>query len=460
MTLTASTSTLPAGSWTAIIEVAAADASIVPATLTVTANVNAPVRAPGIVASPAAVTVSAVEGGADPAPEVIAITNGGGGTLDGLALAIRYDAGQPTGWLNAVLGGPAAPTNITAQATTGTLVAGTYGATIEVSSPVAGNSPLAIDVAFTVLSPPSIVVSATSVAFSDVVGGSGPPSQAIDVTNGGGGTLDGLSLAVTYGSGKTPWLGATLSGSTAPASIDLQPVTGSLAAGTYTATVEVTSATAANSPVSIDVTFTVAAAPVPPAIALSTGSLVFGAAVGGVDPAAQSVDVTNGGGGTLDGLGISVAYAAGQPTGWLSASIASATAPTTIIVQPATGQLAPGTYDATITVASAVASNSPATIDVTFTVATPPTAPTLLSATEHHHHAELKWQDNSSDETSFIVQRSLQASGGGWTDVVTLQANTTSYRDDAVTRGLLYYYRIAACNAAGCSISNVLSVAI
>ena len=84
---------------------------------------------------------------------------------------------------------------------------------------------------------------------------------------------------------------------------------------------------------------------------------------------------------------------------------------------------------------------------------------TLLSATEHHHHAELKWQDNSSNETSFVVQRSLQAAGG-WTDIVTLQANTTSYRDDAVTRGLLYYYRIEACNAAGCTFSNVLSVAI
>lgn len=454
LTITASTSALAPGSYSALIEIAATDASIAPAVLTVTLNATAAVQAPGIGASRSAIAVSAIEGGANPAAEAIAITNTGGGTLNGLATAIRYDAGQPTGWLDATLGGTTAPTTMTAQATTGTLVAGTYGATIEVSSPAAPNSPLALDVTFTVTRPTTIAVSSTAVGFSDVIGGSNPPSQAIDVTNGGGGTLNGLSLTVTYGSGTPTWLNASLSGPVAPASLNLQAVTGALSTGTYTAKVEISSAAAGNSPVSIDVTFTVRT---PPSIALSSSSLTFQGLVGGQNPQSQSVDVTNAGGGTLDGLVATVTYGAGQPGGWLSLALSSMTAPTTLAVQADVGSLAAGSYNATIDVSSVVASNSPQTIDVSFTLTQPPAAPVLISAVEHKHHADLEWQDNSGNETSFIVQRSLQATSG-WSNIATLNANTTTYKDDKATRGLVYYYRIAACNPAGCSISNVLSV--
>lgn len=457
LTLIASTSTLAAGSYSAFIEIAAADPSIPPSTLTVTLNANAPIMIPGIGASPQTVTLSAIEGGVNPAAAVIDVVNTGGGTLDRLAVAITYDAGQPTGWLNAALGGPTAPTNITAQATTGTLVAGAYGATIEVSSPAAGNSPLAIDVEFLVTGPPAIAVSATSLAFSDVAGGPNPQAQAIDVTNGGAGTLDGLAVSVAYGSSQpTGWLSTSIGSPTAPTKIDVQPVTGQLPPGTYDATLSVTSAVASNSPVSIDVMFTV---DTPPAIGLSGGSLTFQGVTGGANPQSQDVSITNSGGGTLDGLATTVRYAAGQPAGWLNLVLSGSAAPATLTVQPDLGSLVAGTYDASIDVTSAVAANSPQTIDVSFTLVTVllPAAPVLLTAEEHKHHADLTWQDNSSNETSFIVQRSLQATSG-WSGIATLQANDTDYRDNTGTRGVLYYYRIAACNLAGCAISNVLSV--
>jgi hypothetical protein len=436
--------------------VGAAAATIAPASVTVTLTATAPVQAPGIAASPAAVALSASEGGANPAAGVIAITNGGGGTLDGLALAIQYDAGQPTGWLAASLAGTAAPTSITAQATTGTLVAGTYGATIEVSSPAAANSPLAIDVTFTVAGPPVIALSTTTATFADVTGGSNPAAQVVDVTNGGGGTLDGLSATVKYGSGSTGWLNASPSGPLAPATLSLQPVTGSLSNGTYTATVEVSSSAAGNSPVSIDVAFTVHS---PPAIALSTGSLTFQAATGGPNPQFQTVDITNAGGGLLSGLAATVAYGAGQPPGWLNLQLSGTSAPAILTVQANAGSMPAGTYDATIDITSAGVPNSPQQIDVSFTLVAvqSPAAPVLVTAVEHKHHADLEWQDNSGNEDVFIVQRSLLVTSG-WSDIASLQPNTTSYKDNTGTRGLLYHYRIKACNLAGCTVSNVMSV--
>ena len=55
-----------------------------------------------------------------------------------------------------------------------------------------------------------------------------------------------------------------------------------------------------------------------PAIALSPGTLSFSAVQGNGNPPAQTVQVTNGGQGTLGNLAVgTVTYAAGQPTGWL-----------------------------------------------------------------------------------------------------------------------------------------------
>jgi hypothetical protein len=172
--------------------------------------------------------------------------------------------------------------------------------------------------------------------------------------------------------------------------------------------------------------------------------------------------VSNGGGGTLGDLGVTVLYDSGQPVGWLNASIGAGTAPTTITAQPVTGSLPAGTYGATIEVTSSQASNSPQTIDVTFQVAPglqPPTAPVLVKADGKKNHAALEWEDRSSNETSFVVQRT-QRQSSGWNAIATLPAGTTSYKDFDVDDDETYFYRIAACNAAGCSTSNEIEVEI
>lgn len=80
-----------------------------------------------------------------------------------------------------------------------------------------------------------------------------------------------------------------------------------------------------------------------------------------------------------------------------------------------------------------------------------PAAPSGLSATQTGTTTiDLAWTDNSDNETSFEIQRSLDGSTG-WTTVLTPAANATTASDSLLTEGTQYFYRIRATNAAGSS---------
>jgi hypothetical protein len=218
--------------------------------------------------------------------------------------------------------------------------------------------------------PATIALSAGSATFLDTAGTSDPVPQSINVTNGGGGVLSGLSVGtIAYGAGATGWLVASLAAATAPTTLTLQAAKGSLAVGTYTATVPVQAAAATNTPQNVSVTFTIAAAPT---IGLSAASVTFHDTLLTSDPATQTVSVTSAGG-TLSGLTLgTISYGAGG-TGWLTtASLNTTTTPATLTLGVAKGGLAAGTYTATIPVQAALAGNSPQNVSVTFTIAPPP----------------------------------------------------------------------------------------
>ncbi|TAF66139.1 MAG: T9SS C-terminal target domain-containing protein [Cytophagales bacterium] len=81
--------------------------------------------------------------------------------------------------------------------------------------------------------------------------------------------------------------------------------------------------------------------------------------------------------------------------------------------------------------------------------AVPPAVPTNLTANAASINSiQLNWTDNSTTETSFILQRSL-SSTTGFTDLITLNANTTTYTDPNLTTNTTYYYRIFATNGFG-----------
>ncbi len=369
MTLTVTPGSLGAGTYEASVEVVSGAANNSPQFVQVLFNVTS---GPLIDVTPDSVGFDAVQGGGNPATQTVTIDNPGTGALTGITTSVAYGPGQPTGWLSATLSGTAAPASLDLAATTGSLPGGTHTATVMVASPVASNSPRAVEVTFTVLTPaPSIVLNPTNVAFQAATGGSNPATRTVAVTNGGGLPLTGLAVGtVAYSGGASGWLAASIAPSTAPASLTLAPDIAGLAEGTYSATVPVTSPVAPTRTVSVTLVVED-----PPAIVLSRSILTLSAVQGGTNPPDSTIDITNGGTAALTGLAATVNYA-GTP-GWLSLSLSGSSAPTSLVVATDVGGLTAGTYNATIEVTSAVPGVAPASVAVAFTVAPPPPAISL-----------------------------------------------------------------------------------
>jgi hypothetical protein len=97
----------------------------------------------------------------------------------------------------------------------------------------------------------------------------------------------------------------------------------------------------------------------------------------------------------------------------------------------------------------------------------PPASPSGLEVSPvSDTSVQLTWQDNSSNETEFRIEReeagpapaeSSEAAAGParvYTTVATLGPGATSYLDEGLDPGMRYRYRLSACNANGCSSST------
>ena len=117
----------------------------------------------------------------------------------------------------------------------------------------------------------------------------------------------------------------------------------------------------------------------PPTLAISTSSLAFAATGGGAAPADQTVQITDGGDDKIGTVSVaSIAYAGGQPTGWLTATLGGTAAPTTLTVRASPATLAAGVYGATISIAAVGATNGAQSIAVQFTVTGATSTATLV----------------------------------------------------------------------------------
>ena len=255
LTLTPTTSALPAGTFLAKVFLSATNPGTPPATLNVSLTVGV---GPTIGLSPDSLDFAAIPGGTDPTPATVQVDNVGGGTLSGLTVGtITYGAGA-SGWISsATLDLTTAPATLTVQAAVGALVGGTYTATIPVASASAVNTPQPVSVTFTVTNQAAIQLSRTTASSIAPHLGGNPATTLVNITNSAGGTLTALSASVSYGAGASGWLNLSLSSTTAPATLTLAPVTGSVPIGTFTATVSVASPVAVNTPRTIAVTFQV-----------------------------------------------------------------------------------------------------------------------------------------------------------------------------------------------------------
>ena len=77
-----------------------------------------------------------------------------------------------------------------------------------------------------------------------------------------------------------------------------------------------------------------------------------------------------------------------------------------------------------------------------------PSAPTGLTATAvATNRIELAWADNATNEMGYLVEHSLDSNA--WVLVTLTAANATNTSDSGLASNTLYYYRVAATNAAG-----------
>jgi uncharacterized protein (TIGR03437 family) len=307
--------------------------------------------APIIVVAPTSLQFAYTVGGTIPAAQSIQITNSGGGTLN-------WSATASATWLSVAVASGTAPSTLSVLVSPTGLGAGTYTGSVQISAPGASNSPVSVTVTLTVApAPPVLAVSPQALTFNYTVGGTVPAAQSIQVTNSGGGTLNWSATA------SAMWLSVAVTSGTAPSTLSVLVSPTGLGAGTYTGSVQISAPGASNSPVSVTVTLTVA--PAPPILAVSPEALTFNYTAGGTIPAAQSIQITNSGGGTLN-------WSATTSATWLSVAVASGTAPSTLSVLVSPTGLGAGTYTRSVQISAAGASNSPVSVAVTLTVAPAP----------------------------------------------------------------------------------------
>jgi fibronectin type 3 domain-containing protein len=77
-----------------------------------------------------------------------------------------------------------------------------------------------------------------------------------------------------------------------------------------------------------------------------------------------------------------------------------------------------------------------------------PLAPGNLNAVPGAGQIHLTWQDNSADETSFLIQRADSA-GGPFATVATMSADINGYTDPGLGTATTYHYRVLASNLYG-----------
>ena len=136
-----------------------------------------------------------------------------------------------------------------------------------------------------------------------------------------------------------------------------------------------------------------------PAIGTSPTSLSFSAQQGGSNPFAQTVTISNTGGGTLN-------WSANASTTWLSVSPASGTSIGAVTVTVGTAALTAGTYNGVITITATGASSM--TVPVTFTVTTAPVPPAIGASPTSLAFTATQGGSNPANQTL-----SISNTGGG-----------------------------------------------
>lgn len=189
--------------------------------------------------TPTSLVFSALPGAA-PASQTLNVSAGGASVM--WAPAVSTGAS----WLTATASSTQTPATVTVIANPAGLPEGTYNATITLAAPATTNPSITIPVTLAVKTA-VLSVAPTAVNFFGTAS-SNPLPQSVQIRNLGTGVLGWAANSTST------WLGATPATGTAPSIITVAPNTGTLANGTYSDTITVTSPDVANSPVVVPIT--------------------------------------------------------------------------------------------------------------------------------------------------------------------------------------------------------------
>jgi uncharacterized protein (TIGR03437 family) len=357
---------LPVGDYAGQITVSQAGLQKSPATVGVSLKIIP--AAPYIAVTPGSLETLAMVG-VDPAPLFLSAANAGTGTL-APAFALAPGSGNWLSLSQPVGGSFTNSASVRLDIHSAALPAGTYTATVTVTSATATNSPVNVPVKLTVGNAGGPVIGVAPVSLSFLAGlGANPVSQPLTVNNTGSGTLRPTFNATTASGGNWLLLSSSGGGSftnfnTSLVSCD---ITG-LLKGTYNGTITVSDPSAANSPVAVPVVLTVDDAK--PVLFLDNTAYTFSSPVGDFS-LASFLGIYNHGTGLLKWT---ATVSNDGTTKWLSVSPLSGETGqfTALNFAVNSSGLPSGIYHATITISSnAVSGNATQTVSVALAVGVP-----------------------------------------------------------------------------------------
>jgi hypothetical protein len=357
---------LPVGAYTGTVTISSAEATNSPLFVRVTLCVVPPKPGPTIARDPSYVGQSVLQG-RNPCTNCFQVWNSGTGTLnyavsdDAAWFSVTPSSGSSTGEHDMVLIGYDASS----------LPVGMCTGTVTISSADATNSPQTVRVTLCVVQPPpgpTIARDAYSYSRSVYAGGT-LSSNVFTVWNSGTGTLNyALSSDAAW---LTP-IPTTGVSSGEHDRIQINYSVSTLPVGTYTGTVSITSADAANSPQKVQVTLCVLWTRPGPTLAREPASFSRSQCEG-ASLSSNVFYVWNAGTGTL-------AYALSSDAAWLTPSPSAGVSTgehDRIQIGYATASLAAGTYTGRVTIAAQGAANAPLVVTVVLLVTPAPPGPAI-----------------------------------------------------------------------------------
>lgn len=329
-----------------------------------------------------------------------------------------------TNWLFTLGGNPAiVPFSLGVLAGPGSLPAGTYTGNIRISPVNSPIAPLDIPVRLTVSASPLMIPVPSSITFTQTAGAAAPPSQTVNLT---ATSAVSFSAAAETSSGGS-WLAISPTSGTTPQGIVVSVNQIGLTVGTYNGLIRVVSANAANSPLTIPITYRVTEEI---KLITSPSTLSFDFQIGGTAPPDQAISVQT----TASATTWTAATATQSGGNWLNITATAGNTPANIGVSINPTGLAAGTYQGTISFNASGASNNPQVVNVSLRVSADPILrvnPGALSFTYQFNGPAVPSQaiivSSSNTPLTFAATASGVGGGGATAAWLTIaQSNTTT----------------------------------